>query len=328
MIRAFARENGRLREVDPADREALARAVWIDLVDPSDAEKEAVERSTRLSVASADDLQEIESSSRLSEEENGDLYLSMPLVNPAGRDAIRTSPLGFVLNKERLITIRFAHSASAEALRDRVQRFEDGHCTSGHVFVTLLEMVVDRLADELEKIRDELDATSRQIFQDNLGSGRAPRREDAALRTILRLVGVSGDLVSRIRDSLLGIGRIVPFVAQAASAWLPADLKPRTDTLRQDIASLADYDAHLSNKVQFLLDATLGYINIAQNNIIKVLTVVSVVGIPPTLIASIYGMNFKSMPELEWAWGYPYGLTLIVASAILPLIVFRLRGWL
>ncbi len=98
--------------------------------------------------------------------------------------------------------------------------------------------------------------------------------------------------------------------------------------MRQDIASLTDYDGHLANKVQFLLDATLGFINIAQNNIIKVLTVVSVVGIPPTLVASIYGMNFKDMPELNWAWGYPYGIALIVTSAILPLVVFRLRGWL
>ena len=98
--------------------------------------------------------------------------------------------------------------------------------------------------------------------------------------------------------------------------------------MRQDVLSLSDYDGHISNKVQLLLDATLGLINIEQNNIIKVLTIVSVVGIPPTLIASMYGMNFKIMPELNWSWGYPYGLALIALSAVLPLVWFKWRGWI
>ena len=112
-----------------------------------------------------------------------------------------------------------------------------------------------------------------------------------------------------------------------AGEWLPADVKPRLETLRQDIASLNDYDTHLVNKVQLLLDATLGLINVEQNNIIKVLTIVSVVGIPPTLVAGIYGMNFKRMPELDWAWGYPYGLAVIALSAILPLLWLKWRRW-
>jgi magnesium transporter len=151
--------------------------------------------------------------------------------------------------------------------------------------------------------------------------------ESASLRVLLRRVGHNGDLVSKIRDSLLGIGRIVPYVLSLAGEWLPADVKPRLETVRQDVASLNDYDAHLANKVQLLLDATLGMINIEQNNIIKVLAIVSVVGVPPTLVASMYGMNFKHMPELDWAWGYLYGLAVIVVSAILPLLWFKWRGW-
>ena len=119
----------------------------------------------------------------------------------------------------------------------------------------------------------------------------------------------------------------MPFISTLAADWLPPEVKPRLETLRQDVASLNDYDAHLVNKVQLLLDATLGLINIDQNNIIKVLTIVSVVGVPPTLVASMYGMNFKNMPELAWAWGYPYGLTVIALSAILPLLWFKWRGW-
>jgi magnesium transporter len=120
---------------------------------------------------------------------------------------------------------------------------------------------------------------------------------------------------------------MVPYVAGLAD-WLPLEIKPRLDTVRQDVISLSDYDAHIVNKVQLLLDATLGLINVEQNNIIKVLTIVSVVGIPPTLIASMYGMNFKDIPEYSWAWGYPYGLAVIALSAVLPLIWFKFRGWI
>ena len=120
-------------------------------------------------------------------------------------------------------------------------------------------------------------------------------------------MGIVNDEISRIRDSLLVFGRIMPYVTQSTAEWFPKELKPRLKTLRQDVASLSDYDAHLTIKVQFLLDAVLGFISIAQANIIKVMTVVGVVGVPPTLIASIYGMNFTNMPELHWAWGYPRG---------------------
>ena len=137
-----------------------------------------------------------------------------------------------------------------------------------------------------------------------------------------------GDLLSRLRDTLLGIGRIVPFVEAAAATWLPAEQRPRFASLRADIASLADYDTQLSGKVQFLLDATLGFIGIQQSNIIKVLTIVSIVGVPPTFIASLYGMNFKNIPELQWGWGYQYALALMLVSAIAPLVWFRVRGWL
>jgi magnesium transporter len=155
-----------------------------------------------------------------------------------------------------------------------------------------------------------------------------PAQETANLRQLLRRVGGAGDLLSKIRDTLLGSARMVPFVTNGAAAWLEEPLKPRLGVLRADIASLGDQALFMTNKVQLLLDATLGLVNIEQNNIIKVLTIVSVVGVPPTLIASMYGMNFKYMPELSWTWGYPYGLALIAVSAVLPLLWFKWRGWL
>jgi magnesium transporter len=177
----------------------------------------------------------------------------------------------------------------------------------------------------------ELDAVSKRTFRGaalKTEGRRTYMRENADLRAILRRIGSAGDLASTIRDCLLGINRMVPYMTGLADAWLPREVKPHLETLRQDVISLNDYEVHLTNKVQLLLDATLGLINIEQNNIFKVLTIVSVVGIPPTLVASMYGMNFRHMPELEWIWGYPYGLTLIAVSALIPLVWFKIRGWM
>jgi magnesium transporter len=229
-----------------------------------------------------------------------------------------------VLAPELLVTVRFEPLTAFDSFEHEARGNAD------EMFVGLIEAVVDRLADVLEHIAAELDSLSHRLFRSRMieGGGRRTRaRQNADLRAILRRVGALGDLTSKIRDSLLGLSRIVPYVATMRGDDLPAPVKPRLDTLRYDIASLSDYDTHLLNKVQLLLDATLGLINVEQNDIIKVLTVASVVGIPPTLIASIYGMNFKDMPELAWSWGYPYGLRLIAISTIAPLLWFKWRGW-
>jgi magnesium transporter len=302
--------------------------VWIDLLNPEASETAFVEKTTGLAVPSLDELSEIESSSRL-RARDGALYLSLPLIYTAEPDEPMSTPVGFVLTRDRLITVRFAELPSFGSFADRTLSPESPRVTGAGIFTELLEAIVDRLADALERSASELDRLSHRLFRAGPTSPLSRRRSigEADLRVILRRVGHNGDLTSKIRDSLLGIARIVPFVLTLAADWLPHELKPRLETLRQDIASLNDYDAHLLNKVQLLLDGTLGLINIDQNNIIKVLTIVSVVGVPPTLVASMYGMNFKHMPELDWAWGYPYGLALIVLSAILPLLWFKWRGW-
>ncbi|HEX3536965.1 MAG TPA: magnesium transporter CorA family protein [Stellaceae bacterium] len=322
----FYAKDGTSREV-PVDAvpEALPpEVIWLDLLKATPSETAFVERATGLKIPSLADLSEIEASSRL-RSEHGVLYLSAPLVSRADSDDPRSTPVGFIVSPERLITIRFEPLTSFTKARDAKE------ATAGGVFAALIEGIVDRIADLLESIAAELDALSHRLFRSGpikTEISRRPARENADLRAMLRRVGHGGDLASKIRDSLLGMARIVPYVASAGDAWLPADTKLRLETIRHDLASLSDYDAHLVNKVQLLLDATLGLINIEQNNIIKVLTVVSVVGVPPTLVASMYGMNFKHMPELDWAWGYPYGLALIAVSAIAPLLWFKWRGWL
>jgi magnesium transporter len=301
-------------------------AVWLDLFNGTDAEKGFVERTTGMRVPSLEDLREIESSSRLVAD--GDvLYLSTPIISRGEGARPVVSPLGLVLSPRHLLTVRFAPIGSFDTFAKQFGAGDDASCSFG-AFIGLLEAMVDRIADALERIRAQLDEISQTAFEADEPKRRAPARVDAALRRALRSIGRMGEQTSNVRDTLLGVERIAPFVMETAKEWIPPEYLPRVRTLRQDIASLNDYDAQMANKVQFLLDATLGFISIEQNNTIKLLTVVSLVGIPPTLVAGIYGMNFKFMPELDWILGYPFGLGLIVLSAILPLLLFKLRGWL
>jgi magnesium transporter len=278
-------------------------------------------------VPAAAELSEIESSSRL-RTENGVLYLSMPAVTRKdGRPT--TTPLGLVLSADRLITIRFEELSAFSSFKHEIVTPCDVHPSSAGAFIGLLEALVDRMADILEQAGNELDDVSHWIFraEDRKKRNLQPAREESSLRETIRRIGRTGDLVSKIRDSLMGVGRIAPYATGRSIDWMPAPVKPALETLKQDVLSLNDYDAYLAGKVQFLLDATLGVINIEQNNIIKVLTVVSVVGVPPTLVASWYGMNFKDIPELGWSLGYPYAIVLALVSSILPLAWFRKRGW-
>ncbi len=298
----------------------LSGITWFDLFHAEDAERAAAERATGLIVPADTELAEIESSSRLSYEDDV-LTLSTPMTYLDAAGQSRTAPLGFVLSTRHLITVRAAQLPVFDGFAERWH----GGCSAA-AFIGLLEAITDRLADVLELIGAKLNDLSHRIFRAE-GAERNAAREDARLRTILREIGLAGERTSNVRDSLLGLQRIVSFSAVTAP-WFPADMQPRVKTLLRDIGSLAEYDSQVTNKVQFLLDATLGFINIEQANGIKVLTVVSVVGVPPTLIASIYGMNFKTIPELQWEYGYAYGLLVIALSAILPLLYFKRRGWI
>ncbi len=303
-----------------------AGALWIDMLEPDEAIRHEVQAITGLRVPSREDLSEIESSSR--HYRDGDaLFLAVPnLVRGEGGDA-RISPVGFVLAPDRLLTIRFSPLPAFETYAARCRAGTNADRTSISILLGLAETLIDRIADVLEREGEELDAVSRRIFRPaDIGRIR-PRRTEAELRALLRNVGRAGDLISKLRDTLLGLGRIIPFIL-ANAAWITPQEKTRFKILRTDIASLADYDGHLAGKVQFLLEATLGFIGIEQNNIIRVLTIVSVVGVPPTFFASLWGMNYRNMPELDWAWGYPLALLVIILSAVLPIVWFRVRGWL
>lgn len=326
MLNGFSCGTGRLtRILSVTSAESLRDAVWIDMVSATPEEITRVQQATGLAVPTEAEISEIETSSRLSTR-NGVLYLNMPMVSMA--DGPRGVAVGFVLAQDRLITIRFASSRSIEAYAEQLPRGETSHETPAHIFVGLMEAIVDRQADALEAIRTDLEKISHRIFRLGVAGGGGRRDEDARLRHTLSELGTIGDLISHIRDTQVAAARIVPYVETIGEAWLPKDLRVRLRTLRRDIVSVSDFDTHLNDKLQFMLDATLGFINIAQNNLMKVMTITSVAGIPPVLVAGIYGMNFKNMPELDWAWGYAWGLGWIVVSTIIPLLIFRWRRWI
>ena len=319
MLTVFARDTGHAtRLTGPADRDVLHRAIWIDLQEPTEAEAASVVQATGSRLPTLAEVSEIESSSRHAVRD-GVLYLNMPMVTVT--DMARIVPAGFVLSPERLVTVRFAPSKVFDAF--------SANCPTGgaaHILTGLLEAITDRQADALEKVQSDMEAISHRIFRDGNNGGR--KIEDRMLRATLREIGRIGDLMSHIRDSQLGAARLLPFIETHAMDWLPPELRPRLETLRQDIASVSDFGTHLSDKLQFLLDATLGFISTAQNDVMKVMTIASVVGIPPVMVVGLYGMNFKNIHEYDWAYGYQYAWALIVATTIVPLLIFRWRKWI
>lgn len=308
----------------PKNAPPWANAAWIDLLDATPEERAQVESVTGLHVPTFTEVTEIESSSRVFIREKA-TYLSMPLpANGDGRAPL--SAVGFVLGERVLLTVRFSSHPVFDAVfegcesRDRLGARE--------IFLWIVEELVDRAADSLEHAGAKLDALSDAAFHADQETRRSPKRASRSLRQALRELGATGGWLSQIRDTLLGMKRIVSFVAETDDKLKTAEYTARLNAIRSDINSLNDHESHLSGKVQFLLDATLGFINIEQNDIVKTLTVASVVGIPPVLIAGIYGMNFRFMPEYAWPFGYPFALLLIVGSGLLPLLWFKRRGWL
>ncbi|MEJ0094938.1 MAG: magnesium transporter CorA family protein [Methylocella sp.] len=300
---------------------------WIDAFLADEQEIAFLERILGIAFPSLERLSEIETSSRLYRDKDH-LFMSMPMIYRPPSGLAEMSPLGFILCKSYVLTVRYKPIKACEDLHyaDVVEnhRVADGP----GAFIGLLEVIIDHAADELEKINADLDRLSQMIFDVNGGARpRGPRQDNKDLRRVLSLIGRNGDLASKISDVILGTGRMLPFVTSEAVDYLSPEARKKLKSLGSDISSLNEYETRQTDKIQFLLDATLGLTNIEQNNIFRILTVVSVIGIPPTLVASMYGMNFKNMPELEWHYGYAYGLALIFLSAIIPVIWFKRRGW-
>ncbi len=323
MISAYASDSGRLVLLDQRTA-ALENAVWFDLLTPTREEEAIVEQALGIGVPLREEMEEIEISSRLYLE-NGAAYMTATLPALTDTDDPHLAPVTFVLAGERLVTVRYHEPRAFVTLVSRAQRVAMGCHNGESILISLLEIQVDRLADVLERISREVAHISKEVFQP---SGAKPTRS-STIQAILEAIGRKGDMTSNIRECLGSLGRMIGFFGQVTlKGKTGKELRVRIRTLSRDCQSITDHASFLTQKVTFLLDATLGLINIEQNAIIKIFSVVAVVFLPPTLIASIYGMNFHFMPELSWPYGYPFAMLLMVASAISPFWYFRRRGWL
>jgi magnesium transporter len=312
--------------VRPGAAEDLpADVIWIDLVNPTPEESAFVESQRKVRIPSIEALREIESSSRLAVDHDV-IYLSVPAVAAGDTPDAHLTPTGFILAEDFLVTVRFSPLSTFDTVIEKVGQ-DKALQNATAIFVALLEATVDRGADVLKRLGAELDKVSKSVFRGDPSRPKHPVRSNNTLRRALTSVGTTGDRLALARDALLGVGRIAPYVLSVRKALIAPEIQARLEAVNKDILSLNDYEGQLSNKIQFLLDAILGFISIQQNDIFKVLTIVTVVGIPPMLVAGIYGMNFKYMPELNWVGGYPFGLAMIVLSALIPLAWFRWRGW-
>jgi magnesium transporter len=309
-----------------ADAAPHATSVWLDLVKPTPAEVSMVEDFTGVRLPSREELSEIEQSSRLGFED-GEFRLSAPVIANADTDNAVIAPIGLILTEKLLITIRYDALKAIDVLRAKADHAA-APASSVALFVALMEAVVERQADLLEAASAKLDGISHRVFRPSSTDPKSAARASSRLRERLQMLGRVGERTSMIRESLLATERMIPFVLENGGSWMSPEQVKRLHGVRDDIGSLSLFEEHLLSKVQFLLDAVLGFINIEQNDIFKVLTIASVVGIFPTLVAGWYGMNFQNMPEYHWVWGYQYGIGVIVASTVLPLIWFKWRGWM
>jgi len=321
MIKAFVADNDRLRAVDDIVSN-VDRIVWIDLLSPTKEEEDSTERLIGVGIPTREEMEEIEISSRLYTE-NGAYVMTATLPAHADGDRPAMLPVTFVLAGQRLVTVRYHEPRAFQTFPARAEKADTG-CTNGEtILVSLIEVIVDRLADVLERASREVIDISQDIFHP---TAKKASKRDRDFQELLRRIGSKEDLVSKIQDSLLTLQRLSGFLANVVSD--EKTLRARVKTISRDVVSLTDHASFQTQKITFLLDATLGMINIEQNAIIKIVSVAAVVFLPPTLVASVYGMNFEIMPELQWAFGYPLALGLMVVSAVLPFWLFRRKGWL
>ena len=297
-------------------------AVWVDLITPTLQEDGVVENLLGIAVPTREEMQEIEVSSRLYVE-NGARYMTATLMCHSDTAVPKTTPVTFILAGHRLATVRYDDPRPFAIVEHKLARACPPKISGESVLMDLLDAVIDRSADILERIGAEVDQISHSIFEPEPESG-PPSHTD-----VLKALGRKGDLTSKVRESLVSVGRLLLFLANEADTlkWAK-DVRAQLKSMHRDAVSLTDHASYITNKVTFLLDAMLGVVNIQQNNIIKIFSVVAVALMPPTLVASIYGMNFHHMPELDWRLGYPLAIGVMLLAGILPYLYFKWRKWL
>lgn len=311
------------QEIIEENQANLQDAIWIDLLSPSKKEEVLVEKYIDIDIPRRHEMIEIELSSRLYKE-NGTLFMTATMIAQSDSLDPKLDPVTFILTPNKLITVRYIEPQSFKLFTSQLQKLDNIHHQATHLFLELLDATVNRLADILELIGKRLEEYSKTIFRP-LNTEHLKKLDYMAL---MQQIGMNGDLNTKARESLLTFNRLVTFYAQTIDSKINEESQLRLITLNKDILSLSDHANFLSTKINFLLDATLGMVSIEQNNIIKLFSVAAVIFLPPTLIASIYGMNFIHIPELSWEYGYLFAIGLIILAAWLPYRYFKYKKWL
>jgi len=324
MLKIYQQQNGGLKGMTLPDGDPIpADAVWLDLLSPTNEERRKVNALLQMEMPTRADMEEIEVSSRLYQEDGG-IFLTALVLSNMDSETPTADVVSFVLAQDKLVTIRYIDPQPFKTFAARCERGNMPGNRAEMVLMNLLDVIIDRMADVLERAGAEIEAISRDIFQPH----QDKVMQSADFQNVLRRLGRKHDLTGKMRESLLSVSRVLSFLTPAMEGKPNKDVRTHIKTLTRDVQSLQDHTSFLGSKLNYLLDATLGLINIDQNNIIKIMSVAAIVFLPPTLFASIWGMNFHYMPELDEKFFYPIALTVIVISGILPYWWFKRRGWL
>jgi magnesium transporter len=320
MINVFVLQNGRLNQVNIDSRADLEQVapVWVDLTDPNDDERDWVKSIYGVTLPDEDDVKDIEASARYYEGESGDLHLRTDFLLEEEDGPSRVITVAFILAKDILFSVHPEDLPIFRLVRMRARSRPGSIADYKDVLLDLYATDAEYSADALEGVYQSLEEVSRSVLQEDLSD------QDAA--GVLNAIAHEEDLNGRIRRNMMDTRRAVSFLMRGR--LLNSEQFEEARQIMRDIESLDGHTAFLFDKINFLMDATVGFININQNKIIKIFSVASVAFLPPTLIASIYGMNFKILPELDWTFGYPLAIVMMIASAVTPFWYFRRRGWL
>jgi len=322
MLNAYAVQNEALVRVETTHDAVPPEVKWVDLLTPGTGEDKLLERCLGIEIPTHEEMLEIEPSSRLYVD-HGVRYMTATLLCNTELGTPKLTQISFVLAPGRLVTVRYDTPKPINLFLNRAQKPGTVQGSPESILTGLLDTIVDRVADILEKVSEEIEQVSTGIFR------KTGAQRDKPFQEVLQFLGTKGELVSKARESLVSINRLLLFLAtEIEGSKVSKDVRTLVKTQTRDVESLTQHCDSLSNKITFLLDATLGLIGIEQNNIVKIFAVLSVVFMPPTLVGTIYGMNFKAMPELAWEFGYPMAILLMLVSGIGPYFYFRKKGWL
>ncbi|GAB7544968.1 magnesium/cobalt transporter CorA [Cupriavidus sp. 8B] len=319
MINLFVLQKGRLAQEQVDDRNELLqhKPIWIDVISPDDEELAWIKEAYGVALPELEDLGDLEASARYFEGEDENIHIRTDFLLDE-EDISRNVRVAFVLTRDVLFSIHDEDLPVFRLVRLRARMRPGSVRNAKDVLMDLYATDAEYSADSIEEVYERLEEASKRVLAENV--------TDAAAADVLETIAREEDLNGRIRRNVMDTRRAVSFLMR--SQLLSTEQQDEARQILRDIDSIENHTAFLFDKINFLMDATVGFININQNKIIKLFSVVSVALMPPTLIASIYGMNFKFMPELDWAAGYPWAIALMAVSAAIPLVYFKRKGWL